>query len=76
MHITVSDKPNALGQYRYDVRAAGRATHGFRTSPTDARKAAGEDGSLLYLAGFSDREEDTDSPESKLPKRLRRKEEQ
>ena len=75
MHITISDKPNALGTYRYDVRAAGRATYGFRTTSTEARRAAQEDGSLLYLAGQSDRQEE-DAPDSKLPKRLRRKEAQ
>lgn len=74
MHINVSERPNELGQYRYDVRAAGRATFGFRTTATEARKAAQEDGSLLYLAGQSDRQEDDDAPDSKLPKRLRRKE--
>lgn len=70
MHITVSDKPNALGSYRYDVSANGRRTFGFRPSAQDARKAAQEDGSLMYLAG----REEEDAPETKLPKRLRRKE--
>jgi hypothetical protein len=75
MHITISDKPNALGSYRYDVSAAGRSNFGFRPSATEARRAAQEDGKLLYLAGFSDRQEDA-APDSKLPKRLRRKEEE
>jgi hypothetical protein len=48
MHITVSAKPNALGTYRYDVRAAGRSTYGFRTTESAAQQAAREDGSLLY----------------------------
>lgn len=66
MYITVSEKPNALGTYRYDVRAAGRSTFGFRTTVNDARQAAKEDGSLLYLAASGDRaEEDRAEKESR-----------
>jgi hypothetical protein len=70
MHITVSAKPNALGTYRYDVRAAGRSTYGFRTTESAAQQAAREDGSLLYLAGSSDRaEEDRAEKESRRRQR-------
>ena len=54
MHIEVSQRPNNLGTYRYDVRAAGRSTHGFRTSPGAARDAAQEDGGFMYLVAIID----------------------
>lgn len=71
MHITIAEKPNALGSYRYDVRANGRSTHGYRPNPAEARKAATEDGNLMYMAG---REPEDDLPDATVPKRLRRKE--
>lgn len=73
MHISIAEKPNALGTYRYDVRAAGRATFGFRATPSAAQQAAREDGSLLYLAGSGDRAEE-DRAEKEL-RRTRRGEE-
>jgi len=73
MHIEIARAPNTLGTFRYDVRAAGRSTHGFRTTPAAARDAAQEDGGFLYLSGRSEQVDDA-VPEGKpVPRRLREK---
>lgn len=72
MQISIAAKPNALGSYRYDVRAGGRSTYGFRSTQIAAQQAAKEDGSLLYLAASGDRE-DEDKAEKESRRRTRDK---
>jgi hypothetical protein len=74
MHIEIARAPNILGTYRYDVRAAGRVTHGFRTTQGAARDAAQEDGGFMYLCGRSEQADTNEALEQKaLPRRLREK---
>lgn len=71
MYIEVNQKPNSLGTHRYDVRAAGRWTHGFRRTVGEAQQAAREDGQLLYLCGRAEREDAPEAVAKPLPRRLR-----
>ena len=74
MHIEIARAPNSLGTYRYDVRAAGRSTYGFRQSPGATREAAQEDGGFMYLCGRSEQADTNEALEQKaLPRRLREK---
>lgn len=72
MHITIDQTPNALGLYRYEVSESGRSTVGYRTSREEARKSAQADGSLLYLGGRADCD-DEEVPEA-VAERLARRE--
>ena len=73
MHIEIARAPNSLGTYRYDVRAAGRSTYGFRQSPGATREAAQEDGGFMYLCGRAEREDTTEVEGKAMPRRLREK---
>lgn len=63
--IDVATKPNSIGNFRYDVRAAGRSTHGFRPTPQAAREAGREDQELLFFAARSERVDEDDKPVGK-----------
>lgn len=59
--IRVSEQPNSSNLHRYDVTAAGRATHGFRTSIPAARQAAYEDQELMHFAARSEKVEEDET---------------
>lgn len=55
MTIKVTDKPNALGTFRYDVFVGARGTTGYRLSHKDAVIAAREDEAMLATAASMER---------------------
>lgn len=75
MSVLVSDQPNSLGQYRYEVRVRGRMTHGFRNTATLAKEAGLEDQKLMHFCARTDERDEAEHEEGKPSSRRARFEE-
>lgn len=61
MGIEVAREATSIGTYRYSAFAAGRGTHGFRSTRGEATEAAREDEALLREAGRTSGTRDDDT---------------